>query len=301
MRRERRYGTFMKIRKAVITAAARGQNQLPLQTLVDRDGSPKSALRIILEEAISSGVEAVCLVVRPDDQTAYSLAAGDLANRIHFVEQSHPRGYGHALFCAREFVGNDPFLHLVSDHLYVSRTKARCARQLVEVAESESCAVSAVQSTRESVLTHYGAIGGRRVPGTARTYEIEDVLEKPTPTEAEQKLIVPGLRQGHYLCFFGMHVLTPAVMNLLGEQIGQAKDGAPIQLSPALAALAQKERYLALEVQGVRYNIGLKYGLLVAQLALALDGKDREEVLAQMVELLASRDARADAAMASAI
>jgi UTP--glucose-1-phosphate uridylyltransferase len=291
----------MKIRKAVITAAARGQNLLPLQTLVDRDGAQKSALRIILEEATSSGVDEICLVVRSGDQGAYAAAAGDLAPRLHFVEQAQPRGYGHALHCAREFVASDPFLHLVSDHLYISRSKIRCARQLVQIAEAENGPVSGVQSTRESVLTHYGAIGGRRVPGANRVYEIEDVLEKPTPTEAEQKLIVPGLRQGHYLCFFGMHVLTPAVMQILGDQISQSKDSQSIQLSPALAALAQKERYLALEVQGVRYNIGLKYGLLVAQLALALDGKDRDEILAQLVELLANRDTRADAALASVL
>ncbi|HSU69131.1 MAG TPA: hypothetical protein VLJ39_19765 [Tepidisphaeraceae bacterium] len=289
----------MRIRKAVITAAARGQNLLPLQTLVDRDGVQKSALRIILEEATSSGVDEICLVVRPGDQAAYAAAAGDIASRLHFVEQNQPRGYGHALHCARTFVGSDPFLHLVSDHLYVSRQTTRCARQLVQIAETESCSVSGVQSTRESVLTHYGAIGGRRVAGGNRLYEVEDVLEKPTPTEAEQKLIVPGLRQGHYLCFFGMHVLMPTVMQMLGEQIASAKDGQSIQLSPALAALAQKERYLALEVHGVRYNIGLKYGLLVAQLALALDGQDRDEILAQMVELLAQRDTRADAALSA--
>jgi UTP--glucose-1-phosphate uridylyltransferase len=288
----------MRIRKAVITAAARGQNLLPLQTLVDRDGIQKSALRIILEEAISSGVSEICLVVRPGDQGAYAAAACELAPRLHFVEQNQPRGYGHALHCAKSFVGNDPFLHLVSDHLYISRDSGRCARQLVQIAETESCSVSGVQSTRESVLTLYGTIGGRRVPGRNRLYEIENVVEKPTPTEAEQKLIVPGLRQGHYLCFFGMHVLTPMVMQLLGQLIGQARDGQNIQLSAALAELAQKERYLALEVHGVRYNIGMKYGLLVAQLALALDGADRDEILAQMVELLASRDSRGDAAPA---
>ena len=285
----------MRIRKAVITAAARGQNLLPLQTLVDRDGIQKSALRIILEEAISSGVSEICLVVRPGDQGAYAAAACELAPRLHFVEQNQPRGYGHALHCAKSFVGNDPFLHLVSDHLYISRDTGRCARQLVQIAETESCSVSGVQPTRESVLTLYGTIGGRRVPGRNRLYEIENVVEKPTPTEAEQKLIVPGLRQGHYLCFFGMHVLTPMVMQLLGQLISQARDGQNIQLSTALAELAQKERYLALEVHGVRYNIGMKYGLLVAQLALALDGNDRDEILAQMVELLASRDGRGDA------
>lgn len=280
----------MRIRKAVITAAARGQHLLPLQTLVDRDGVQKYALRIILEEAISSGVEDICLVVRPGDQSPYTAAAGDLASRLKFVEQIEPRGYGHALHCATRFVGSDPFLHLVSDHLYVSRESIRCARQLVQIAEAEECSVSGVQSTRESVLTEYGAIGGRRAPGRNRLYEVEEVLEKPTPTEAEQKLIVPGLRQGHYLCFFGMHVLTPTVMELLEEQISRARDGHAIQLSPALAALARKERYLAHEVHGVRYNIGNRYGLLVAQLALALDGQDRDEILAQLVELLASRD-----------
>jgi UTP--glucose-1-phosphate uridylyltransferase len=289
----------MRIQKAVITAAARGQNLLPLQTLVDRDGVQKSALRIILEEATSSGVDEICLVVRPGDQAAYAAAAGDLASRLHFVEQHQPRGYGHALHCAREFVANDPFLHLVSDHLYVSREPTRCALQLVKIAESESCAVSAVQSTRESVLTHYGAIGGRLVAGRNRLYEVEEVLEKPTPTEAEQKLIVPGLRQGHYLCFFGMHVLTPTVMQLLGEQISGNPASHSIQLSPALAALARRERYMAAEVHGVRYNIGMKYGLLVAQLALALDGGDRDEILAQMVELLASRESKSDAAMSA--
>lgn len=280
----------MRIGKAVITAAARGQNLLPLQTLVDRDGVQKYALRIILEEAISSGVEDVCIVVRPGDQAAYAAAAGDLASRLEFVEQEQPQGYGHALYCASAFVSDDPFLHLVSDHLYVSREPHRCARQLVQIAEAESCSVSGVQSTRESMLTHYGAIGGRRVAGQNRLYEVEEVLEKPTPTEAEQRLIVPGLRQGHYLCFFGMHVLTPAIMGLLHDQLARADKGQSVQLSAALAGLARKERYLAHEVHGVRYNIGVKYGLLVAQLALALDGNDRDEILAQLVELLANRD-----------
>jgi UTP--glucose-1-phosphate uridylyltransferase len=279
----------MKIRKAVITAAARNQRALPLQTLVDRDGVQKSALKIILEEVLSAGAEEICLVINPGDQGPYSDAAGDFASRIHFVEQTQPRGYGHALLCARSFVGNDPFLHLVSDHLYVSRAASRCAQQLVRVAESENCSVSGVQPTRENVLTYYGTIGGRKVQGQNHLYEVENVIEKPTPTEAEQTLIVPGLRVGHYLCFFGMHVLMPGVMDLLEACMNELGIGERLPLSPALGRLAGCERYLALEVQGVRYNIGVRYGLLVAQLALALDGNDRDEILAQMVELLATR------------
>jgi UTP--glucose-1-phosphate uridylyltransferase len=279
----------MKVRKAVITAAGRSQRALPLQTLMDRDGTQKSCLRIIVDEALSTGVEDVCVVVSPGDQAAYADAAGDAAGRLQFVEQAKPLGYGHALVAAREFVGHDPFLHLVSDHLYLSRGPRRCAQQLVQVAEAEECAVSAVQATRESMLAYYGTVGGRRVQGQNGLYEVENVAEKPTPTEAEQTLIVPGLRAGHYLCFFGLHVLTPGVMELLGELLTGAREGEPVQLSPALARLAGRERYLALELAGLRYNIGVRYGLLIAQLALALDGEDRDEILAQMVELLAQR------------
>src|SRR5215218_4274429 len=281
----------MKIRKAVITAAGRAQRALPLQTLVDRDGQQKSGLKIIIDEAVSTGVDEICLVIAPGDQRAYQEAAGDAIGRLHFAEQNAPRGYGHALYCARHFVGSDPFLHLVSDHLYLSRLPGvRCAQQLVRVAEAEACSVSGVQPTRENVLPFYGTVGGRRVAGQADLYEVEDVVEKPTPTEAEQRLIVPGLRAGHYLCFFGMHVLTPAVMELLGEAVASANEGETVQLSPALAKLAGKERYLALEIHGLRYNIGVRYGLLVAQLALALDGEDREEIMSQLIELLAMRE-----------
>jgi UTP--glucose-1-phosphate uridylyltransferase len=280
----------MKIRKAVITAAGKTQRGLPLQTLVDRDGIQKSALRIILQEAISSGVEEVCAIINCGDQRLYSEAAGELAGRLQFVEQTEPLGYAHALHCAKAFVGGDPFLHLVSDHLYLSKSGARCAQQLVQIAETHNCSVSAVQATRESMLTFYGTVGGRRVAGQNSLYQVENVVEKPTPTEAEQTLLVPGLRSGHYLCFFGIHVLTPAIMDLLGGLLARAKPNERLSISPALAELARKERYLALELQGSRYNIGVRYGLLTAQLALALDGHDRDEVLAQLVELLATRD-----------
>jgi UTP--glucose-1-phosphate uridylyltransferase len=190
-------------------------------------------------------------------------------------------------------VGKDPFLHLVGDHLYVSTTTTNCAQALVAVAEAEACTVSAVQATRESLLPYYGAIGGRRLAGRQDLYEVDTVLEKPTPTEAEQRLFVSGLRAGYYLCFFGMHVLTPAVMQLLHTQVEQRSNGraeGSITLSSALAELARREKYLALEQTGARYDVGVKYGLLTAQLALAMNGRDREEVLARLLELLAQRN-----------
>lgn len=279
----------MEIKKAVITAAGRKQRTLPLQTLVDRDGQPKTALRILIEEIRAAGVEEICIVVSPGDQETYTAAAGSNANGLQFTEQPRPVGYGHAVYCARDFVGQEPFLLLVGDHLYVTSGQNRAAQQLVEIACTENCAVSAVQATHESKLPFYGAVGGRLVAGHKGLYEIAQVLEKPTPTEAEQRLIVPGLRSGHYLCFFGMHVLTPSVMALLTDAVKSAQD-APIQLTPALNELAQQERYLACELRALRYDVGVKYGLLTAQVALALSGEDREEVLSGLVELLVRRE-----------
>jgi UTP--glucose-1-phosphate uridylyltransferase len=279
----------MKLTKAVVTAAGRSQRALPVQTLVDRDGVEKKALEIILDEAADAGAEEVCLVVAPGDEAVYRAAAGAHAPRLTFVAQEEPLGYGHAVLCARAFTAGQPFLHLVSDHLYISRGPTRSARQVADLARAEGCAVSAVQPTREGVLRFYGAVGGRRVALRPDLYEIQHVLEKPTPSEAEQVLSVPGVRAGFYLCFYGIHVLTPLVMDDLAEQAGWDRAGRPLDLSPALAELARRERHLALEVAGQRYNIGLKYGLLTAQLALALDGVDRERILAQIVDLLAQR------------
>jgi UTP--glucose-1-phosphate uridylyltransferase len=286
----------MKIAKAVITAAGRNQRTLPIQMLVDRDGVEKPLLAILIEEALGAGIESIAVVVAPGDEKPYLKAIRDYENQsgrsaaadLTFIPQSRPLGYGHAVYCAREFTDGEAFLHLVGDHLYVSADEKSCARQLVETAAVEECSVSAVQATRESLLPYFGAVGGRRVQARKDLYQIETVIEKPAPTEAELKLLVPGLRAGHYLCFFGQHVLTPAVMDVLAEQVAESTGG--VTLSEALARLASREKYLALEEHAWRYDVGVKYGIVNAQLALALSGRDRAEVLALMLELLAQRD-----------
>lgn len=282
----------MKITKALITAAGRKQRTLPLQTLIDRDGVERSVLHILINEVVQAGAESIAIVVRPGDEAAYADVAGDQRGRLHFVPQAEPLGYGHAIYAARAVIGDDPFLHLVGDHLYVQRDAQSCAQRLVEVAQAEACTVSAVQATRESLLPYYGVVGGRRVQGRPDLYRVDTVMEKPTPTAAEQSLLVPGLRTGHYLCFFGMHVLMPSVLDILGRQLAAAQPGATgqVTLSSALAELAEREQYLALEQQNSRYDLGVRYGLLSAQVALALNGQDRDEVLARLLELLAQRE-----------
>lgn len=279
----------MSILKAVITAGSPGQKSLPLQNLVDQNGTAKTALELIADEAVQAGIEEICVIICPGEQSNYEKASGEHASRLTFVVQDNPRGYGDALFRARDFVGDQHFLHLVSDHIYISPLARGYAGQLVDVAVAESCAVSAVQPTRENLLPYFGVVGGKRVPNRTGLYDVKTVIEKPTPTQAEQELIVAGLRAGHYLCLSGIHVLSPTVMELLEETIEQAGPNQPILLSPALETLARRERYLATQIDGSRFNIGVKYGLLKSQLALALSGKDRDEILTDLLQIVADR------------
>jgi UTP--glucose-1-phosphate uridylyltransferase len=282
----------LRIRKALITAAARFQRALPLQTLIDRDGVEKSVLCILIEQSLAAGAEEIAVVVWPGDESRYAQAAAAHASSVRFIAQPEPRGYGHAIHCARSFTGDDPFLHMVGDHLYVGTAAQPSAQRLVELAGKERCSVSGVQATRESLLSRYGTVGGHRVPPRNDLYRVDTVIEKPTPTEAEQRLLVSGIRAGYYLCFFGIHVLTPTVMDILGRKLALSSDR-PVTLAAALADLARQEQYLAVEDDGRRYDLGSPYGLLIAQFALALNGPDRSEVLSQMLELLADRETAA--------
>jgi UTP--glucose-1-phosphate uridylyltransferase len=277
------------VKKAVITAALRSQRALPLQTLIDGDGNEKSLLRLLIEQSLAAGVEEIGVVVCPGDEAAYAQGAGPHASSVRFIPQHEPRGYGHAIHCARSFTNGDPFLHMVGDHLYISTAQKPTARRLVEIAHKERCSVSGVHLTRESLITRYGTVSGRRVPPQSDVYRVDTVIEKPTPTEAEQRLLVPGIRAGYYLCFCGVHVLTPTVMDILDRMLADSSNNG-VTLVDALAALARQEQYLAIEDEGRRYDLAAPFGLLIAQLALALSGRNRNEVLSQMLELLADRE-----------
>jgi len=300
----------MRVTKAVITAAAPNQNSIPLQRLVNREGQETTALQLIIEETLSAGIDEICVVIQPGDMAAYELAAGSHLGLVQFVQQPKPLGYADAIYRARDFVAGQPFLHLVGDHLHISGIGQRCAEQLVRVASEFECSVSAVQPTRENKLAYFGIVAGSNVPRYDGLYEVSRVIEKPTPTLAEQELITAGLRSGHYLGFFGMHVLTPNAFEAIGnvmsdfaalpasrqtdDELGISLPRAKPTLSDALALLPSRQRYLAYRIKGSRYNIGIQYGLLMAQLALALSGRDRDQIMTEMLELVASRPGGGD-------
>jgi UTP--glucose-1-phosphate uridylyltransferase len=309
------------IKKAVITAAGRGERLYPvgdtvqkaMLPLVDRDGLYKPVIQIIAEEAFDSGIEEICIICAPGDEERYVNYFTSLKNNLlkaykqsdwaqthalkieHFIRhtrykvQENPMGYGHAVHCSRDFVGIDHFLLLLSDHLYVSDlVDKRCAAQIIELAESESCSVSAVNPTAEHQIRKYGTVTGKSSMNLPGIYQIEKIVEKPSLSLAEQELQTPGLRAGYYLCFFGMHALSPMIFEVLDEYHHEAlKNNATYLLTPALMDLVKKDKYLALEARGRRYDIGKKYGLLQAQIALSMAGQEKDRVLNVLVDTLA--------------
>lgn len=277
----------MKPGRAVITAAGARTRDIPLQRMVDRNGRTRSVISIILDEVVAAGIDDVCLVVAPGYEERYADSARDSGLKLTLLPQHGPPGYGRAIQCASGYVAGQPFLHIVGDHLFSSRSGEGCARQLVATADEHDCSVSGVRSTRESQLPYFGAVGGRRIHGEERLFAVERVLEKPTPTVAEQELLVPGLRAGHYLCFLSLHVFSPTVMQLLDERVAGAADRDPVELSSVLNELAQRELYIAQEAAWDYHALDGVYGMMFAQMALALEGQDRDRVLTRLVEMLA--------------
>ena len=155
---------------------------------------------------------------------------------------------------------------------------------MIDLATAEQCAVSAVQATREHLIHQYGTLAGRRMHDRPDVYAIDEIVEKPNPTLAELRLHVPGLRSGHYLCFFGIHLLTPAVFPILADLVARdARDGGSIQLTSALNILAaasatgaRDPRRAAQPGHQVRRRRGPD--------RLALAGSDRDRMLAGLLE-----------------
>lgn len=303
-----------KVRKAVITAAGRGTRMFPasqtvqkeLFPLVDTDGYAKPTLQIIAEEALASGVEEICIVANESNVEAlkrhfrglsetqkqgafagkeWALALADtladLARRTTFVVQATQEGFGHAVFQARAWVGDDPFALLLGDHVYLSDEPRRCTRQVIDAFETHECAVSSVARMRENVLFRYGTVGGTLLPGTnPPVYQIKAMTEKPAVEFAREHLRTLGLPDDEYLCFFGIHVFPPSIFGYLEHLITyDLRHKGEIQLTSAQELLLTRERYLACEVQGTRCDMGNPEGLIETQIALALNGPFREAAL----------------------
>lgn len=313
-----------KVRKAVITAAGRGTRQYPASTavqkemfpLVDRDGLTKPVIQIIGEEAIESGIEEICIITQPGEADIYrnyfrrfdndmvkSFRGKDWAileseklqafgERLHFAEQHTPEGFGHAVYQAKRFVGDEPFLLMLGDHVYISNTKERCARQIIKVYEQYMLdTVTAVQPTLERLIYLVGVIQGHPVDQNKGIYKADAIMEKPSIEVAREKLVTPGLPAGNYLAHFGMHVFSPRIFDSLEHLIkNNIREKNEIQLTAAQEHLRQNsDKYWCVDVQGQRYDTGIPYGLMETQLALALNGIHRTEICEAIARILATQ------------
>ncbi len=313
-----------KVRKAVITAAGRGTRQYPASTavqkemftLVDRDGVTKPVIQIIAEEAFESGIEQICIITQPGEEGLYrdyfrrmtevesrsfrdkdwailaSEKLGAFGERLSFAEQKTPDGFGHAVYQAKEFVGDEPFLLLLGDHVYISQTKERCAHQLIRVYEQYMLgALTGVQPTVERMLHLFGTIRGEPIDPGQGIYKAQLIIEKPEIEQARDLLVTPGLPAGNYLSHFGLHIFSPRIFDSLEFLIqSNLRHRGEIQLTAAQEHLRQQgEKYWCVVTQGQRYDTGIPYGLMETQLALALNGVHRVEMCEAIAKILATQ------------
>ena len=272
-----------RIRKGVITAAGRGTRQYPasqtvqkeLFPLVDVDGRAKPIMQILAEELRASGIEEMCIVANAaniEPIRGHFAADPEGAGRVHLVVQETQDGYGHAVYQAREWVGDEPFVLTLGDHVYLSDTDARCARQVMDAYDMHGCSVSSVFAVGEAEAPRYGIIAGAPLIGaTPPAYSIRAMAEKPTVDFARANLQTPGLPDGRYLSFFGIHAFTPAIFDCLKHLIdNDIRQRGEIQLTAAQELLSAREKYLLTALQGTRYDMGIPGGLIETQIALAL-------------------------------
>lgn len=268
-----------------------------MMPVLDSDGLVKPAIQLIVEEAVESGIERVCIVTQRGDATfedyfsplsdementlrerEWALEASSkieiLGEKIDFVIQHKQEGYGDAVLCAREWVGDEPFLLLLGDHLYRSIKETRCAKQLIDVHQRCRKSVSAVVRTPEDRLRLYGTVAGERV-GREPVYRLREIVEKPDVNYARTHLRVEGLPEGEYLCFFGMHVLTPGIFSCISyHKENKIYLRGEIQLTDAQEMLRAREGHYAFEVEGRTYDFGNPEG--VAETIVAFNKRWRE-------------------------
>ncbi|NQT24416.1 NTP transferase domain-containing protein [candidate division KSB1 bacterium] len=299
------------IKKAVITAAGRGTRQYPatnavqkeLFPLVDLDGVTKPTIQIIAEQALQAGIEEICIVIQPGESGQFEkhftglqeaenssftnkpwgLKQSDLLDRlklsITYVEQTVQEGYGHAVYCAKEWVGDDPFLLLLGDHVYIPEGESSCIQQAILGFEQVNKSVYAVNQTHIEQLYLFGTIAGKRIQDDPPLYEIHKIIEKPDVSVARQELVTEGLPEDTFLTFFGMHVLTPSIFNVLESHIqNNVRSKGEIQLTTAQAELAETEGAVAQIIHGQRLDMGTPLGYIETQIVLARKGAFAHDV-----------------------
>lgn len=285
----------MKIRKAVIPAAGMGTRFLPATKAQPKEMLPivdKPTIQYIIEEAVASGIEDILIVSgrgkraiedhfdksyeledmlkRKGEEELLSLVQdiSNLAN-VNYVRQKEPRGLGHAIYCARSFIGNEPFAILLGDDIVDSSVP--CLKQMIDIYEKYNTTILGVQQVPESEVSKYGIIKGTLIED--RVYKVEDMVEKPDIDSAPSNVAI-----------LGRYIVTPEVFTHL-ENASPGKGG-EIQLTDALKAMLAANPIHAYDFIGKRYDVGNKLGFLEATVEFALK---RDELRDEFAAYLRNR------------
>jgi UTP-glucose-1-phosphate uridylyltransferase/mevalonate kinase len=280
--------TDPKVRRALIPAAGFGTRLFPaskatkkeLFPVIDRDGVAKPAILLIVEEALDAGIEDVVIVVQEHDLEAfqsffntqisienfnklpphfqeYARRILDVGRHVTFVTQTAQEGFGHAVHCARQALGEEPFLLMLGDHIYRSDGPASCASQLIEAYQRSGTSVVGLRRTPEDQIANLGTATGVWLEPD-RLINVTEFAEKPTAEYARTNLRVQGLPDGEYLTFFGEYVIGPQIFSYLDEHIrNNVRERGEFQLTSALDRLRREEGFQGLVIDGRRFDIGL--------------------------------------------
>lgn len=286
----------MKIRKAIIPAAGLGTRFLPATKSQPKEMLPivdKPTLQYIVEEAVESGIEEILIItgrnkssiedhfdksleleLELEAKKKYELlnevrSISEMIN-IHYIRQKEPKGLGHAVYCAKSFIGNEPFAVLLGDDI-VHGIKP-CLKQLIEAYEVYKTTILGVQEVKIDDISKYGIIQGEYIKESI--FKVNSLVEKPSIKNAPSNIAI-----------LGRYIITPSIFDIL-ENVPPGLGG-EIQLTDALKELSKAESLFAIAFEGTRYDVGDKLGFLQATIDFALRREDlREEFLSYLFEIL---------------
>jgi UTP--glucose-1-phosphate uridylyltransferase len=289
----------MKVRKAIIPAAGLGTRFLPATKAQPKEMLPivdKPTLQYIIEEAVASGIEEVLIIIgrnknsiqdhfdksvelelelESKGKTELLEEVRRISNmvQIHYVRQIEPKGLGHAVLCAKSFIGNEPFAVLLGDDIVYSEKP--CLQQMIETYDEYKTSILGVQEVAESEVNKYGIVDGKFIED--RVYKVKDLVEKPAVEDSPSNIAI-----------LGRYIINPAIFEIL-ENTRPGKGG-EIQLTDALKELARKEAMYAYVFEGRRYDVGDKQGFLEATVEYALRNPElKDDFLTYLEKIVAER------------
>ncbi|SHR98536.1 UDP-glucose pyrophosphorylase [Mycobacteroides abscessus subsp. abscessus] len=283
-----------KVKKAIIPAAGLGTRFLPATKAMPKEMLPivdKPTIQYIIEEAVASGIEDIIIVTGKGkraiedhfdnsfelEQNLIEKGKFELLSEvqkssqmadIHYIRQKEPKGLGHAIWCARKFIGNEPFAVLLGDDIV--QAEKPCLKQLIDQYERYQASVLGVQKVPMEEVSRYGIVNGNEIG--ERIFSVNSLVEKPKMEEAPSNLAI-----------MGRYILNPRIFDILGDQGPGA--GGEIQLTDAIAGLNHYEAVYAYDFEGTRHDVGEKMGFIQTTIEFALQ---KEELRSDLLNYLSA-------------